>query len=145
MYTSSNEECDFNSKSLVKNIHYLLLIYLFVAVFLCVKRSMFLDVTIGISFLAVLYKRNQLLLIIVDIIKVFIGLFAASTVLDLVWLIVYFPSWNRSLTSEDEGTQDVLRIITLGGSLLFMIYKVILIVAVFFLNKEIEKNSDAAH
>lgn len=84
-------------------------------------------------------------MIIVDIIKVFIGLFAASTVLDLVWLIVYFPSWNRSLTSEDEGTQDVLRIITLGGSLLFMIYKVILIVAVFFLNKDIEKNSDAAH
>lgn len=145
MYTSSNEECDFNANSLVKNIHYLLVIYLFVASFLCVKRSMFLDVTIGISFLAVLYKRNLLIMNIFNIIKVLIGIFGVSTVLDLAWLIVYFPSWNRSLTSEDEGAQEILRIIILGGSLLFMIYKVLLIVAVFFLNKELERNSDVAH
>ncbi|KAL4460480.1 hypothetical protein ABPG74_000231 [Tetrahymena malaccensis] len=142
MHTSTNEECDFDSKSLVRNIHYLLIIYLIVAVIFCIKRSMFLDVTIAISFFAVLHKAHQLQTKIFDVLKIFIGLFATTTALDLAWLIVYFPSWNRDNTSEDQGAQGVLRIIILGGSLLFMIYKVLLIVAVFFLNKDFAKQQE---
>ncbi|KAL4507059.1 hypothetical protein ABPG72_001852 [Tetrahymena utriculariae] len=142
MHTSTNEECDFDSKSLVRNIHYLLIIYLIVAVIFCIKRSMFLDATIAISFFAVLHRAHQLQTKIVDILKLFIGLFATTTALDLAWLIVYFPSWNRDNTSEDQGAQGVLRIIILGGSLLFMIYKVLLIVAVFFLHKDFNKQQE---
>ncbi|EAS06880.3 transmembrane protein, putative (macronuclear) [Tetrahymena thermophila SB210] len=142
MHTSANEECDFDSKSLVRNIHYLLIIYLIVAVIFCIKRSMFLDATIAISFLAVLHRAHQLQTKIADVLKLFIGLFATTTALDLAWLIVYFPSWNRDSTSEDQGAQGVLRIIILGGSLLFMIYKVLLIVAVFFLHKDFGKQQE---
>lgn len=87
----------------MKNLHVLLIIYLIASVIFSTKRSMLLDTTIAISLLAVLYRNDVLHLKMIDAIKVFIFLFVISASLDLAWLIVYFPSWNRSATSEDEG------------------------------------------
>lgn len=65
---------------------------------------MFLDVSIAIGFLAVLYKIDLQRDILADVLlKVFTGLFVFSGCMDIAWFIVFFSSWNRTETSEDQG------------------------------------------
>lgn len=95
---------------------------------------MFLDVSISMAFLVFLYKLN----LAADqnapfLMKVFAFFFTFSAVLDLAWLIVFFPAWNSNETSEDQGAQNIIRLLVLGGSLIFMVYKILTVVAVIYL------------
>jgi len=57
--------------------------------------------------------------------------------MDIAWFIVFFTSWNRSETSEDQGAQGIIRPIIIMCSLLFFVYKLIVIVAVFLFQSSI--------
>lgn len=116
------------------------------SVLFCVKRAMFLDVTVSVSFLALLYKFDMSTYLKKDdILNLYIVLFFVSGIIDLAWLIVFFPLWNGNKTSEDQGAQSVLRIVILGFSLIFMVYKMLVIVSVVYLKKNLKNIGSYTH
>lgn len=103
---------------------------------------MFLDVTISAAYICAIIRMD----LVSDpkgaqISKIFSCFFVFSVILDLVWLIVCFSGWSNSDSSDDKGAQNVVRLVLLGGSLLFLVFKILTAIAVIYLQNSIAINA----
>jgi hypothetical protein len=77
--------------SLSSKIGIIIIAYLAVSIFLCVKKSALLDVTIGMFFIVNLYKKKFTAEINGPLIKYFMAAVGFSAVIDISWMVIFFP------------------------------------------------------
>jgi len=73
-------------------------IYLALAILVCFRRSAFIDICIACSFFIFLFKRK---LQESNRVNLFLGLVLASSIMDLIWLILFTGRWDNGNSSDD--------------------------------------------
>lgn len=75
--------------------------WMILAALICLKRPMFIDILIGFSFIAFLYKGKFATNNYQNLMNFFLGGIAATLALDVIWSIFYVGGWHKDRTSVD--------------------------------------------